>query len=364
MTTIITDKRKKITHFTYEKRLVLEYYLKGSSCFPRTTDTKKLALALQKSRRSIQREIKRGTVEHETTTVKTKFEYNADYAQLQADYEMTGKGSPLKLGSDTILTEKIRNLIINEKYSPYAVIQTFKNTGWPTETRICEKTLYNYIESEVIPNLSIRDLPNRGKKYNKKKTKPRFSRAGCAIRSISNRPGCINDRSEAGHWEIDTVKSSEMTTVACALTLTERKTRAEIIRKMPNAESKSVVCELNKLEEELGKETFSKLFKSITADGGSEFMDFDGIEKSPDGTKRTVLYFAHPYCASERGSNENHNRMFRRFYPKETDFSKLNPALFTEVQSWMNNYPRKVLHGATPQNTLRKFMGQNFLIPI
>ncbi len=52
-------------------------------------------------------------------------------------------------------------------------------------------------------------------------------------------------------------------------------------------------------------------------------MDFEEIEKSSDGTKKTVLYFAHPYCASERGINENHNRMCRRFYPKGTDFQKL-----------------------------------------
>ena len=58
-----------------------------------------------------------------------------------------------------------------------------------------------------------------------------------------------------------------------------------------------------------------ELFKFIMADGGPESMDFEGMEKSSDGTKRTALYFPHPYCASERGTNENHNRMFRRFYP-------------------------------------------------
>ena len=153
-------------------------------------------------------------------------------------------------------------------------------------------------------------------------------------------------------------------TSECALTLTERKTRAEIIRKLPNAEAHSVVEEINKLEASLGRETFRKLFKSITADGGPEFMDFEGIEKSSDGTKRTGLYFAHPYCASERGTNENHNRMFRRFYPKGTDFSKLNPMLFIEVQEWMNSYPRKILKGSTPQMELQKFMGREFTIPI
>ena len=83
-------------------------------------------------------------------------------------------------------------------------------------------------------------------------------------------------------------------------------------------------------------------------------MDFDGIKKLSDGTKRTELNFAHPYCASKRGTNENRNRMFRRFYPKGMDFSKLSPKLFIEVQTWMNNYPRMRLKGSIPETELQK----------
>ena len=144
----------------------------------------------------------------------------------------------------------------------------------------------------------------------------------------------------------------------------DRKTEAEIIRKMQNAQTQSVVAEVNGLEKQPGAETFKKFLKSITADGGSEFMDFDGIENSPDVSKRTALYFAHPYCASERGTNENHNRIFRRFYPKGTDFSGLNPALFTEIQIWMNFYSRKIPDGSTPEKELIKYMGNDFKIPI
>ena len=93
-------------------------------------------------------------------------------------------------------------------------------------------------------------------------------------------------------------------------------------------------------------------------------MDFDGIEKLSDGTKRTELNFAHPYCASKRGTNENRNRMFRRFYPKGMDFSKLSPKLFIEVQTWMNNYPRMRLKGSTPETELQKCIGKEFTIPI
>ena len=60
-----------------------------------------------------------------------------------------------------------------------------------------------------------------------------------------------------------------------------------------------------------------KVFKSIAADSGSEFMDFDGIEKNRDGEKRTELYFCSSLlCLGKR--NENHNRMFRRFFVKKS----------------------------------------------
>ena len=77
-----------------------------------------------------------------------------------------------------------------------------------------------------------------------------------------------------------------------------------------------------------------------------------------------MLYFAQPYRASERETNEKHNRIFRRFYPKGTDFSKRNPKLFIEVQTWMHNYPRKILKGSTPETELQKCIGKEFTIPI
>ncbi|MBE6349666.1 MAG: helix-turn-helix domain-containing protein, partial [Spirochaetaceae bacterium] len=84
----ITEKKKKSIHFTYEDRLILEYYLQGKNHFPKITNTQKLAEILHKSRRTIQREIKRGLVEHIKSDLTTTIEYNADYAQQGAEYEM------------------------------------------------------------------------------------------------------------------------------------------------------------------------------------------------------------------------------------------------------------------------------------
>jgi len=64
--------------------------------------------------------------------------------------------------------------------------------------------------------------------------------------------------------------------------------------------------------------------------------------------KRTTLYFAHPYCSSERGTSEKHNSIIRKFLPKGTYFSLISDKKIKEIQDWMNTYPRKILGGFTP----------------
>lgn len=107
--------------------------------------------------------------------------------------------APLKIKNDFILTDKITDLIKIYNYSPYAVVQYFQLNLWSTETRICEKTIYNYTESKVFNDLNVKDLPNKGIKYKEKQITKRFSRTACAVRSISNRPDYINNRSEFVH---------------------------------------------------------------------------------------------------------------------------------------------------------------------
>lgn len=68
---------------------------------------------------------------------------------------------------------------------------------------------------------------------------------------------------------------------------------------------------------------------------------------NPVETKSSVrnFFYAHPYCASERGSNENANRLIRRFLPKGTDFSSFSQSDFDFLAMWINKYPRKLHAG-------------------
>ena len=87
------------------------------------------------------------------------------------------------------------------------------------------------------------------------------------------------------------------------------------------------------------KGDFTQVFKSITADNGSEFLDSKGLQKA---AKCDEVYYAHPFSSWERGSNENGNRILRRFLPKGTDFSTLKPRDLKRIEDWVNNYPRKI----------------------
>lgn len=93
---------------------------------------------------------------------------------------------------------------------------------------------------------------------------------------------------------------------------------------------------------------FKERFKSITTDNGSEFLEYDQLVKSIHGGKRFEVYYCHSYAAWEKGTNENHNRMIRRWFPKGTDFVKVTKRELQELQEWMNHYPRKILGWKSP----------------
>ena len=135
-------------------------------------------------------------------------------------------------------------------------------------------------------------------------------------RSIEDRPKEVEDRSTSGHWEMDLVLGGR-SAKSCLLVLTERSSRREIIRKLPNRRQENIVREMDKLERSLGSKRFRETFRSITVDNGSEFLGWAELERSCLVKKkaRTQIYSAHPYSAYERGSNENLNRMIRRFIP-------------------------------------------------
>ena len=228
------------------------------------------------------------------------------------------------------------------------VASSMKKNG--LEYAVCAKTIYNLIDQGKVPGVTSESLWEKSKR--KQKRKPLHRKRKRAVppdHSIENRPECINEREEWGHWEIGLVVGGKGKGAAALLTLTERKTRKEIIRKLKDKTQASMIRALNGIEREMGKEAFRVVFKTITADNGSEFLDCEAFERSVFGGKRTHAYYAHPYSSWERGSNENANRIIRRFIPKGCDISTFTRKQIQAIEEWINNYPRKILNFETAE---------------
>ena len=159
-------------------------------------------------------------------------------------------------------------------------------------------------------------------------------------RSIEDRPTSIESREEPCHWEMDCVVGKG---TACLLVMTERLSRKELIFKLKAKKQEHVKEVIDRLEQRHASR-FSKMFKSITMDNGCEFLNQEALEASclKNGLKRTICYYAHPYSAWERGSNEVANKLIRRFVPKGTNIGSLTKADLRRIEQWMNNYPRRM----------------------
>ena len=297
------------------------------------------ALTPPRDRRTIEREIKRGLTIQRNSDLTEKTVYLADVGQRKRDEAGMNKGRGLKIGHDHKLAQYITDKIKNERWSPGAVVGHIEAKELEFETRICTKTLYNYIDQGIFLEISNKDLwvKRDGKKrgYRKIRTVALNNKNG---KSITERPKGADDRTEQGHWEIDLVVGRQGTKPAI-LTLVERKTRKSLYLLVKNKTQKEVLAALRRIKRRV-KGDFSTVFKSITADNGSEFLDNEGMKKA---LKCGEIYYAHPYSSWERGSNENGNRILRRFIPKGTDIGSITAKELQQIEDWVNNYPRKIL---------------------
>lgn len=172
--------------------------------------------------------------------------------------------------------------------------------------------------------------------------------------NISFRGAKANSREEFGHWEGDLIIGSKGISKSCLFTIIERKTRLYLSFKLENRQMKNVVSLLDSLENKIGKKEFSNIFKSITFDNGTEFRDFIGMEKSILGDGyRTKIYYANPYHSWERGSNENGNRMMRKYFPKGTNFSNISDKKILKATNKINYNNRKLLKNKSAAETLK-----------
>jgi IS30 family transposase len=298
-----------------------------------------IARALAKSHTAINDEIKRGTVKQLKTDLTEVSVYKADYAQMRADEAGANKGTGLKIGNDHKLAAFLEAKIRDDRYSPDAALAAARKQGG-FKNMICTKTLYNYIDANLFLGISNKDLliKKHGKKRDYKPVR-KVALNNVKGTSIEKRSESANNREEAGHWEIDIVIGKKGANPVI-MTLVERKSRKSLYVLLKNKTQKEVIAALKRLNKRVGGDFF-QIFKSITADNGTEFLDFTSMKEAASCDE---IYYAHPYSSWERGSNENGNRILRRFIPKGTDLNGLNDDVLQRYEDWVNNYPRRILN--------------------
>jgi IS30 family transposase len=329
--------KKGSKHIRWEQRLTIERMLKQN--FSKVD----IAKAIGMSERSVYYEIKRGMCLQQINECDFEERYCPEVAERKYQDNLRAKGPDLKIGKDHALANFIEDKIVNEHFSPGAVLHLIVEEDLHFDTRICVSTLYNYIyRGDVFLMVTKEHLLYKGERkvYSQEdRNRAREAKGD----SIEKRPKEIKERNSFGHWEMDSVMGTVGSNRAL-LVLTERLTRHGIVIPVPDHTAASVVRALNRLERQWGRR-FYAVFKSITVDNGCEFQDCTGMEKScrRKSGKRTKIYYCHPSSPHERGSNENMNRIIRRFFPKGTNFDLVDNADIRRAEDWMNHYPRKVL---------------------
>lgn len=258
--------------------------------------------------------------------------YIADLAQRKCDIRHKQKNKRIKL------TRTMRAYIIEQleqKLSPEQIVGLSARNGLDC---ISHQWIYQMIWSDKKRRGKLcRHLRNRGKRYKKRDSSRKTPGQPPNKRDISERPGVVDQRIRFGDLEVDTVLGKHRK--SALVTINDRATG---MLKMDLVKEKTSSLVTQKIIELLMP--WKLHLHTITADNGPEFTKFEIIAENLD----IAFFFAKPYQSWQRGSNENLNRLVRQYFPKGTDFDKVDPKQVAFVENQINLRPRKRYNFRSP----------------
>ena len=313
-------------HFSIEERCCLrEYYVKGKSY-------REIAKLLGRNVSSVSRELRRNCTFFRD--IPRYYPYTAQKkSNLRNSYRHRGM-----FWSKEVLE------YIDEKLSLTWSPEQIANTPCELKTPSF-KTIYRWIDERYLKS-TLKQLRRKGKTRKRLGNGGRFTTG----KSIRKRDKSVYKRLEFGHWEADTVVSGIGKTKACFATLAERKTRYYMAIKIPNRNGETMADAVIKALSQFPKGAV----KTITCDRGSEFACWKKIEDKLNCN----MYFADPYCAWQKGTNENLNGLLREFYPKGRNLSHVSEKTLKKNLALINARPKKVLHYQKPVDLFNFFISK------
>lgn len=327
-----THSHQKGKHLSFEERVIIQLRLKDN-CSIRA-----IAREIGCSPTTVSNEIKRGTIlmyKNQAPHYRAKAgqsKYESNRLNSCRNYDFVEKSRFINYVSHHFFED---NWSLDACYGRALLDNEFKK-----EEMVCVKTLYNYVDAGLI-SIKNHHLPAKlTRKPKKVWVKDNKRKLG---RSIEERPAIVDTREEFGHWECDLVLGAKTKDDKVLLTMIERMTREFFIIPIANKESETVLAAFKELKGHY-EEHFDEVFKTITTDNGSEFADLANLE----ALSKTLVYYAHPFTSSEKGSVERHNGLIRRFIPKGKRIDQFSIQSLADVETWANSLPRKLLGYKTP----------------
>lgn len=176
-------------------------------------------------------------------------------------------------------------------------------------------------------------------RYHKKKREKKTERVMIPNRvGINKRPEKVNNRTEAGNWERDTIVSRK----GCSGGISVGSERVSRLVHAVKVKSMSTFEHMEAIQKQ------QKLYLTL-----SETFD-NGIENKAHEILGIPTYFCEPYSSWEKGGVENANKMIRRYFPKGTNFRKASQKIIDQIVFIINNKPRKILGYKTSLEVARE----------
>lgn len=263
--------------------------------------------------------------------------YSAVKAQRLAEERRRRPRRPRKMDDRKIRQAVCRGL--RAYWSPDQIAGRLEREhGDDSSRRISHQTIYAWLNArqgcgeDWQRYLRLRGRPPRRARKQARRESP----------SIEGRPGRINQRLRYGDWEGDTLVGANHR--GGLVSLVERKSGYTLLARVDRLAAKPVNERTYQRMGSLPK----ALRRSVTFDNGPEFQGYEEL------TKRLGIevYFAEPYSAWQRGTNENTNGLVRQFFPKGSDLARTPERHISRVENLLNDRPRKRLGYRTPAEVI------------
>jgi IS30 family transposase len=314
---------KNYNHLEFEERMLIGLLL-GAGLSIRS-----IALEIERSPSTVSREIHRNSL---------KGEYQSRRSEQKSLERLKNSRRIPRLKNSTIRDFVKEKIALG--WSPELIAGRLSLDH--AEQSISHEAIYQYIYKEevgLIPFLAQARKQRRRRRYSKN-----FGGAHIPQRtSIELRPVQVAQRTEPGHWEVDTALSTK-NGKAAFLVVTERKFRFTRIAKLPAKQSKPLQKALIKL---LAGYPVS-MRKSLTYDNGSENTGHLLVNNALG----TNSFFCHPYHSWEKGTVENTISLIRKFLKKQRNLDTVSAKQVRSIEDWINNRPKKCLGFRTPREML------------